>query len=115
MKKFLIIALAFLVFAVTLPMSAEALTCKRKYRRTTTSRTVRRATPRYAVQGYTAQRRPSFYRRHRNLINIGIATGAGALLGGLLGGRRGVGLGILGGAGAGALYTYKLNPKQRRY
>jgi len=114
MKKFLIIALTFLVFAVTLPMSAEAQTCKRKYRRTTTSRTVSTA-PRYAVRGYSAQRRPSFYRRHRNLINIGIATGTGALVGGLLGGRRGVGLGILGGAGAGALYTHKLNPKQRRY
>jgi len=49
------------------------------------------------------------------LINIGVATGAGALIGGLLGGRRGVGLGLLGGAGAGALYTYKLNPKRRYY
>ena len=49
------------------------------------------------------------------MINIGIATGAGALIGGLLGGRRGVGYGLLGGAGAGALYTYKLNPKRRRY
>lgn len=106
--------LAFFVFAVTLPMTAEAQTCKRKYRRTTTSRTYRRTTPRYAVQSYTAKR-PSFYRRHRNLINIGIATGAGALVGGLIGGRRGVGLGLLGGAGAGALYTYKLNPKRRRY
>lgn len=114
MNKFLIIALALLVFAVTLPISAEAQTCKRKYRKATASRTVRTA-PRYAVRGYSAQRRPSSYRRHRNLINIGIATGAGALVGGLLGGRRGVGLGILGGAGAGALYTYKLNPKQRRY
>jgi len=49
------------------------------------------------------------------MINIGIATGAGALLGGLIGGRRGVGLGMLTGAGGGALYTYKLNPKRRRY
>jgi hypothetical protein len=49
------------------------------------------------------------------MINMGIATGAGALIGGLVGGRRGVGLGMLGGLGAGALYTYKLNPKRRRY
>ena len=49
------------------------------------------------------------------MINIGVATGAGALIGGLLGGRRGVGYGILGVAGAGALYTYGLNPKRRRY
>ena len=115
MKKFLIVILALFVFAVTLPVTAEAQSCKRKYRRTTATRTARRTTPRYAVNSYTAQKRPSFYRRHRNLINIGIATGAGALVGGLIGGRRGAGLGLLGGAGACALYTYKLNPKRRRY
>ena len=52
---------------------------------------------------------------NHHLVNIGIGTGAGALIGGLLGGRRGVAYGLLGGAGAGALYTYKLNPKKRRY
>lgn len=115
MKKFLIVMLALFVFAVTLPVTAEAQSCRRKVRKSSATRTYRRSTPRYAVNSYTAQKRPSFYRRHRNLINIGIASGAGALVGGLLGGRRGAGLGILGGAGAGALYTYKLNPKRRRY
>lgn len=113
MKKFLIVLIALFVFTVTLPMSADAQSCRKKYRRSTASRTYR-STPRYSTAGYT-YRKPSFYRRHRNLINIGVATGAGALIGGLLGGRRGVGYGLLGGAGAGALYTYKLNPKRRRY
>ena len=120
MKKFLVSAMMFLVFAVGLPLSVEAHnSCPRhrRYKRTTATRTYRsyRTTPRYATAGYVAERRPSFYRRHRNLINIGVATGAGALIGGLLGGRRGVAYGIMGGAGAGALYTYKLNPKKRRY
>lgn len=97
----------FFVFAVGLPLTVDAHTGCKRHRRTTATR--------YATRSYVAQRRPSFYRRHRNLINIGIATGAGALVGGLLGGRRGVGLGLLGGAGAGALYTYKLNPKRRYY
>ncbi len=114
MKKFLVVILALFVFAVTLPLTADAQSCRRKIRKSSASRTYR-STPRYAVRGYQAQRRPSFYRRHRNLINIGIATGAGALLGGLVGGRRGAGWGLLGGAGAGALYTYKVNPKRRRY
>lgn len=109
MKKFLVSVMMFLVFATVLPLSAEA--CPR-HRRHYASRSYR--TTSYRTASYVA-RRPSFYRRHRNMINIGIATGAGALIGGLLGGRRGVGLGILGGAGAGALYTYKLNPKRRRY
>lgn len=114
MKKFLIVMLALFVFAVTLPVTAEAQSCKRKYRRSYASRNYR-TPPRYAVNSYTAYKRPSFYRRHRNLINIGIATGAGALIGGLVGGRRGAGWGLLTGAGAGALYTYKINPKRRRY
>ena len=61
------------------------------------------------------RQRPSFYRRHRNLINIGIATGAGAGLGAILGGRRGALIGAGSGAGLGALYTYVLKAKKRRY
>src|SRR4051812_28302184 len=110
MKKFLVSLMMLLVFATVLPLSAEA--CPRHRHRTYAARRYR--TTSYATRSYVASR-PSFYRRHRNLINIGIATGAGALVGGLLGGRRGAGLGLLGGAGAGALYTYKLNPKRRRY
>ena len=116
MKKFLVSVLMAMVFAVGLPLSVEAAGCPRHRRsKSRVSRSYNRtSTPRYATAGYTAKR-PSFYRRHRNLINIGVATGAGALVGGLIGGRRGAGLGLLGGAGAGALYTYKLNPKRRRY
>ena len=115
----------FFVVAVGLPLSIEAHNGCSRHRRYSrnravtrtyarTYRTYNRAPVYYSTRGYVAKR-PSFYRRHRNLINIGIATGAGALIGGLLGGRRGAGLGLLGGAGAGALYTYKLNPKRRYY
>ena len=60
-------------------------------------------------------KKPSVYKRHRNLINIGIGTAAGALLGGLIGGKKGALIGAGAGAGGSALYTYKLNPKTRRY
>ena len=118
MKKFLVSAMMFLIVGVGLPLSMEAQACPRHRRsRARVSRNYNsyRTTPRYATAGYVAERRPSFYRRHRNMINMGIGAGAGALLGGLLGGRRGVAYGLMGGAGAGALYTYKLNPKKRRY
>ena len=116
MKKTLVAVMMFFVLAVGLPLSVEAHnTCRRHRSHRTSARTYRRTTPRYYTEGYVAQRRPSFYRRHRNMINMGIGAGAGALIGGLLGGRRGVGLGLLGGTGAGALYTYQLNPKRRRY
>lgn len=59
--------------------------------------------------------RPNFYKRHRNIINVALGTGGGALLGGIIGGKKGALLGTAIGAGSSALYTYKLNPKTRRY
>ncbi len=117
MKKFVIGLLMFLVFAVTVPLSVDAK-CRRgrSARRSNVSRNYTRTNRRYATRSYTATRRPSFYRRHRNLINVGLASGGGALLGGIIGGnRRSIGKGALIGAGAGALYTYVLKPKKRRY
>lgn len=61
----------------------------------------------------TMYRKPSLYRRHRNLINMGIGTGAGALIGALVGGKKGAMWGALAGAGGSALYTYKIKPKRR--
>ena len=72
-----------------------------------------------AKNGVTYVRRtnkkPSFYRKHRNLTNVGIGTAAGAIIGGLVGGKKGALLGAAAGAGGSALYTYKLNPKRTRY
>ena len=131
MKKFVAGLLVLFVLMIGLPLSAEAHNgCPRHRRakRSYVSRTYYRATPRYytsyrrAPRYYTTYRttgygyqRPSFYRRHRNLINLGISTGAGALIGALAGGRRGALIGTGVGAGAGALYTYVLNKKKRRY
>ena len=60
-------------------------------------------------------RKPSYYRRHRNRINMAVGTGAGALVGGLIGGRKGALIGAGSGLAGSALYTYKLNPKKRKY
>ncbi|MFT3743700.1 MAG: hypothetical protein QM785_05325 [Pyrinomonadaceae bacterium] len=56
-------------------------------------------------------KKPNVYRRHRKAFNIGIGTGIGALVGGLLGGKKGVVIGGLAGAGGGALFTHKQQPK----
>ncbi len=87
--------------AVMIPfMSTSADAQVRNYRRSSANRTYKK---------------PSVYRRHRNLINIGIGTGAGALIGALAGGKKGALIGTAIGAGGSALYTYKINPKKRRY
>ena len=101
MKKFIVTFMMMAMFAIVLPLAANAQTSGNRYtRRTNTAR---------------VYERPSFYRRHRNVINMGIGTGAGALLGGLVGGKKGALIGTAIGAGGSALYTYKINPKKKRY
>ena len=115
MKKFIAGLVILFVFAITVPITVDAQTCRsgRNYR---SSRNNSRnySNRNYQNRNYVYQR-PSFYQRHKNLIDIGIGTGGGALLGGLLRGRRGAGYGALIGAGSGALYTYVLKPKRTRY
>jgi hypothetical protein len=44
-----------------------------------------------------------------------MGTGGGAIIGGLIGGKKGAGIGSLVGLGSSALYTYKLRHRSRRY
>lgn len=67
------------------------------------------------AQSRRYNKKPSVYKKHRNLINIGIGTGAGTLIGALIGGKKGALIGAAAGAGGSALYTYKINPKKKRY
>ena len=57
----------------------------------------------------------SFWQKHRDKLTVAMGTGGGALLGGLIGGKRGAGIGALAGAGGSALYTYKIRKRTRRY
>ena len=92
MKKYIATFLMMAMMAVIIPFAAT---------------TANAQTNRY--------KKPSVYQKHRNLINIGIGTAAGAILGGLIGGKKGALIGTAVGAGGSALYTYKLNPKTKRY
>lgn len=93
--------------AVMIPLMSTDAAAQKRY-----TKTVKRNGVTYSRQ---TNKSPSFYRKHRNLINVGIGTGAGALLGGLFGGKKGALIGALAGGGGSALYTYKLNPKKTRY
>jgi outer membrane lipoprotein SlyB len=102
MKKIITTFMMMALMVVAIPMFATSTEAQTRYR---TRRT-------YATTTYE---RPNFYKRHRNLINVGIGGAAGAILGGLIGGKKGALIGTAAGAGGAALYTYKLNPKTRRY
>jgi len=109
MKKYVTTFLMMAVRAVMIPLaSATSASAQTRHYYTRNGRT-------YYTTTTVTTRRPSFYRRHRNIMNIAIGTGAGMLLGGLIGGRRGAGIGALAGAGGSALYTYKIRPKRRYY
>jgi hypothetical protein len=70
--------------------------------------------PYYDDDYYYDRDQRSFYRRHRNAVNIGIAAGAGAVVGGILDGKKGALIGAGVGAAAGVVYTYGINPKDKR-
>ena len=60
-----------------------------------------------------APRSRTFWQKHRDKLTMAMGTGAGAALGGLIGGKKGAGIGALAGLGSSALYTYKLRKRNR--
>jgi hypothetical protein len=83
------------------------------------SRSPRRSTnyssSRRAYYDYNQPRSRSFWDKHRDKLTVAMGAGGGALLGGLIGGKRGAGIGALAGGGGSALYTYKIRKRNRRY
>jgi hypothetical protein len=63
----------------------------------------------------TAPRGRTFWQKHRDKLTVAMGTGGGALIGGLIGGKRGAGIGMLAGGASSALYTYKIRKRTRRY
>jgi len=107
MKRFIFALIMMSLFAGTLIIAMpENIQAQKRYQR----RVVRNGHV-YWVN----TKKPSFYRRHRNRTNMAIGTGAGALIGGIVGGPKGALIGAGAGLGGSALYTYKLNKKKRIY
>jgi hypothetical protein len=74
-----------------------------------------RQAPRRVYYDYGQTKGRSFWQKHRDKLTVAMGTGGGALLGGLIGGKRGAGIGALAGAGGSALYTYKIRKRNRNY
>ena len=70
----------------------------------------------YDYSNASTPRGRTFWQKHRDKLTMAAGTGGGALLGGLIGGKKGAGIGALAGLGGSALYTYKIRHRQpRRY
>lgn len=118
MKKIFAGILTITLLAVmAAPTFAQGRSC-RTYSRPRTTRTyydnsrVYNGSRVYYDYGY---RNRSFWDRHRDKLTLAIGTGAGAAIGGLIGGKRGAAIGALSGLGGSALYTYKLRNRRIRY
>ncbi len=69
----------------------------------------------YSSSTYQRPQGRSFWSKHRDKLTVAMGTGGGALIGGLIGGKKGAAIGALSGGGGSALYTYKLRKRNRRY
>lgn len=56
----------------------------------------------------------TFWQKHRDKLTLAMGSGGGALVGGLIGGKKGAGIGALAGLGGSALYTYKIRNRNHR-
>ncbi len=81
----------------------------------TATRTVSRSAPRRVYYDYGQTKGRSFWQKHRDKLTVAMGAGGGALLGGLIGGKKGAGIGALAGGGGSALYTYKIRKRNRNY
>jgi|SRR6185369_11129170 len=86
------------------------------YRSQASYRAPSRSSNRRVYYDYSnAPRGRTFWQKHRDKLTLAIGTGAGAAIGGLIGGKKGAGIGALSGLGGSALYTYKLRKRNRNY
>ena len=55
----------------------------------------------------------SFWQKHRDKLTTAGGIGAGALIGGVAGGKKGAAIGALAGGGGAAVYTYGIRKRRR--
>ncbi len=102
MKKFIATFMTIAIMAIMLPVAADAQSTSRRYYNGKT----------YKASKYN--RNKSTYEKKRNLINIGVGTAAGSIIGALIGGKKGALIGAGVGAGSAAVYSYGINPKDKK-
>jgi uncharacterized protein YcfJ len=89
MKKFLIVILMFVVLGFAVPAAS--------------------AQPRHRHHRHSR----TYWQKHRDKLTVAGTTATGALVGSVIGGKKGALIGAGAGAGSGALYTYKIRKRHR--
>ena len=86
------------------------------YRNAPVRRSYSNSSSRQVYYDYNNQpRKRSFWQKHRDKLTVAMGAGGGALLGSVIGGKKGAAIGALAGGGGAALYTYKIRKRNRNY
>ena len=99
MKKYIVTLLFAIFLATTMPIFASTASI---------------ATSVQTTRHRRVYRKRSFYQKHRDKITTAAGAGGGAIVGGLINGKKGAAIGTLAGGGGAALYTYKLRKHRHR-
>ena len=67
----------------------------------------------YACVGDGHKHGRSFWQKHRDKLTTAGGVGAGALIGGIAGGKKGAAIGALAGGGGAAVYTYGIRKRRK--
>jgi hypothetical protein len=107
MNKILSILVVF-VFMAAMAVPAPAKTCGNlRHRHSNVTHT------HYSCVGDGHRHGRSFWQKHRDKLTTAGGLGAGALLGGIAGGKKGAAIGALVGGGGAAVYTYGIRKRRR--
>jgi hypothetical protein len=105
MKKLLATLLSLvLLAAIAIPAGAQTRYRQRRERVTQST-----------YYDYERRDNRSFWEKHRDKITTAGGVLGGAILGSLIGGKKGAAIGAIAGGGGAAVYTYKIRNKDRRY
>jgi opacity protein-like surface antigen len=105
MKKLLATMLSLILLAaIAIPAAAQTRYGQRRNRATQSQ-----------YYDYENRDNRSFWEKHRDKITTAGGVLGGAILGRMIGGRKGALIGAIAGGGGAAVYTYKVRNKDRRY
>ena len=101
-------ALVVLTMLMIMAIPASARTCGRlRHRHSNVTHT------HYACVGDGHKHGRSFWSKHRDKLTTAGGVGAGALIGGIAGGKKGALIGAAVGGGGAAVYTYGVRKRRR--